>query len=81
MILSRTKKFITIFINNQKIPASSPLKNSSKITFEDLNFPLNISVFRTCLFVLQIVTPLPAANPSAFTTIGSYFIYKTLLPY
>ena len=45
---------------------------------DDLNLPLNIADedFLTCLVVLQIVTPLPAAKPSAFTTTGKSHFFK-----
>ena len=59
--------------------ASSPVKNSSKIIFREvLNFPLKISEddLITCCFDLQIVTPFPAANPSAFTTTGYLLFFK-----
>ena len=48
--------------------------------FELLNLPLNI--FLTSLFTSslleQIVTPLPDANPSDFTTTGKLLLFKKL---
>ena len=48
--------------------------------FEDLNFPLKISSenSKTCFLFLHIVTPLPAANPSAFITTGNFDFSKNL---
>ena len=74
MILRSTKKFKIIIIYNNKITSFFPSKNSSKTTFlEDLNFPLKISdkILITCFFVLQIVTPFPAAKPSALQQLVS----------
>ena len=50
--------------NEKKVIITGALGQDGRILSE---------IFITCFLVLQIVTPLPAANPSAFTTKGSSF--------
>ena len=46
----------------------------------ETTFPLNISeaILITCFFDLQIVTPFPAANPSALTTTGNLLLRRKI---
>ena len=77
--LPKNLKFL--LSTTRKKLASSPVKNSSKTTFlDDLNLPLKTweDAFNTWCFVLQIVTPLPAANPSAFTTTGNSVFFELI---
>ena len=47
---------------------------------EEVNFPLRILIIsiNAASLELQIVTPLPAAKPSDFTTIGVSIFFKTV---
>ena len=64
---------------DQKVTVISD-KEVGSTFFEDLNLPFNISLecFNASLLEVQTETPFPAANPSAFTTIGPPFFLMKL---